>query len=89
MQGCRRYGPSAFENEHGAEERRDKGADGVEGLRQVETTRGCARRPDDGDVDICGDLHGSRAGCEYNERTQDDGETGYAAAGRNRWRQDP
>ena len=67
-------GNGVAQDEDGSEEGRDEGADGVEGLGEVEAAGGCLGRPDDGDVGIDGDLHDGHAGGEDDERAEEDGE---------------
>ena len=64
-----------------AEEGRDEGADGVEGLREVEAAGGGGRRADDGDVGVDGDLHDGHAGGEDDQRGEEDGEGGEVGGG--------
>ncbi len=66
-------GNGVAQDEYGSEKGRDEGADGVEGLCEVEATGGCLGRPDDGDVRIDGDLDDGHTGGEDDECAEEDG----------------
>ena len=70
------------EDEVGSDEGGDEGADGVEGLREVEAAGGGGGGTDDGDVGVDGDLDDGHAGGEDDERGEEEGEGGEVRGGK-------